>query len=126
MGSTNKNNTLDPRIRAKCCCANNQTISGVLLENVFGSLPQTLIPHCFSHSNYLVVSEHASHAVADHHVRLVVRIKLVGLGQFLSESQGGIEDRIASWIRKDPELIMLADLGVGLESIYSLHPIPWC
>src|SRR5215472_619231 len=78
MWSTNENNTLDPRVRAKHCGANNQTVSGVFPENALGSLPQTLIPHCFRHGNYLVVSEHPTHAVADQHIRLVVRIKLIG------------------------------------------------
>src|SRR5438874_1511854 len=80
--STNKDNTLYPGIRAKGCRANNQTIPGIFFENAPGILPQSFLPHSFIDRNYLVVSQHAAHAVADHDVRLVVGIQLIGLGQF--------------------------------------------
>src|SRR6266516_384643 len=82
MWSTNKDNTLYPGIRAKLYRANNQTIPGIFLENAPGILPQSFLPHSFIDRNYLVMSQHAAHAVADHDVRLVVRIQLIGLGQF--------------------------------------------
>src|SRR5262245_12305961 len=126
MRSANEDDAFDPRVRPKHCSVNNQTVSGVFSEKAFCSLPQTLIPHCFGHRNHLVVSEHPTHAVAYHYIRLMVRIKLVGFGQFFPQSQRGIEDRITSWIRKDPELVMLADLRIGLESIDRLRPIKWC
>src|SRR5439155_21687997 len=82
MRSTNKDNALYPRIRAKLYRANNQTIPGIFLEKNSGILSQSFLPHSFIDRNYLVVSQHAAHAVADHDVRLVVGIQLIGLGQF--------------------------------------------
>src|SRR5439155_26904025 len=80
--STNKDNTLYPGIRAKLYRANYQTIPRIFFENAPGILPQSFLPHSFIARNYLVMSHHAAHAVADHDVRLVVGIQLIGLGQF--------------------------------------------
>lgn len=83
MRSTNKDNALDSRIGVKSCAANNQTVAGIVLENVVGDFSQSLLSHCLIDCNYLVVSKHPTHAMADYHVRLVIRIKLVGFGQFV-------------------------------------------
>src|SRR5437867_13408257 len=116
MRSTNKDNTLYPGIRAKLYRANNQTIPGIFLENAPGILPQSFLPHSFIDRHYLVMSQHAAHSVADHHVRLAMGIQLIGRGQFFLYSQYGIEERMAARICKGPEVIMLAAVRDGLDS----------
>src|SRR5215470_18298360 len=66
--------------------------------------------------------QHTSHAVADQNVWLMVRINLIDPGQFLTQSQCGIENRVASGIPEHPGLVTFAYLGVLLKTVDGLDP----
>src|SRR5262249_36644802 len=126
MRSTNKDHAFDPGIRPKCCGAHNQTVTGFLIKNRFGHFAHGFLPHGLIKRNDLVVSEHPTHAVTDHDVRLMIWVSLIHFGEFLAQTKCGIQNWIACRVSKYPELIMLADLWIGLKSIDGLYPGPWC
>src|SRR5690348_12168961 len=56
----------------------------------------------------------------------MVWLNSVRPGQLLAQTKCRIENRVAGRVSKHPELIMLADLRIGLKSIDCRHPGPWC
>src|SRR5262249_8661210 len=124
MRSTDKDNAFNSRISLKNNCPNKQAVARIAGENIFGGRADLLIllPHRTIQGNYLRVSQHSSHAVADDDVGAMVWIKLIDLVQLFAQSPRGIKNRVSGWISKNPELIMLANFGIGLQPIDRLDP----
>src|SRR5262249_21352417 len=117
-------NAFNSRISLKNNCPNKQAVARIAGENIFGGRADLLIllPHRTIQGNYLRVSQHSSHAVADDDVGAMVWIKLIDLVQLFAQSPRGIKNRVSGWISKNPELIMLANFGIGLQPIDRLDP----
>src|SRR5262249_41214338 len=64
----------------------------------------------------------ATHTVTDHHHRFKMRKLLFHFIEFVAQDRCRIWEGISAWITVEPELIMLSDNRIALQSVYHRRP----